>query len=265
MLVTDVVTGGNEGLDVARTLFVFWHGLGDIILAEPAIRAYRRASGDYVGWAMLERLKGAGLHECNPHIDQLHWTADAWNDFPSYEVGQQKVMAQAQGIARAHGYDRTIVVDHRSSPCHKILRTAREMGVDLGGDVATDVHYDRARATAELRSMSLPRRYVFFHGKTGVRQKDLPLDKVKEWLAHLRICLPIVSPDFTWDVSSHRISVAFEAMRRACHIIVADSVMYHAAHAMGLCVDLAYFARGRDVWEMVRPLHPCFENVVFRL
>ena len=67
-----------------KILFVFWHGLGDHILASPAIRAYRKANPDhYIGWAMLERFKNAGY--LNPNIDEFFYTKDAWNDFGSYK------------------------------------------------------------------------------------------------------------------------------------------------------------------------------------
>jgi ADP-heptose:LPS heptosyltransferase len=70
-----------------KVLFVFWHGLGDNILATPAIKKYKLMTGNYIGWAMLRRFKKAKLFEENPYIDQLHWISDAWNDFKNYKNG----------------------------------------------------------------------------------------------------------------------------------------------------------------------------------
>ena len=42
-------------------LFLFWHGLGDNILATPVIKQYKQATGNFVGWAMLSRFSKAGL------------------------------------------------------------------------------------------------------------------------------------------------------------------------------------------------------------
>ena len=47
--------------------------------------------------------------------------------------------------------------------------------------------------------------------------------------------------------------------------MVADSVMYHAAHAMDLYIDAVYFERGEEAWQAVHPLHSTKENVIFSL
>ena len=105
----------------------------------------------------------------------------------------------------------------------------------------------------------------FFHGKTGVPVKDLHIEKAKQWLKANNIDLPLCSPDFTWHIQYFPISFAMDVMRKAAYIIVADSVMYHAAHAMDLHIDLAYFARGNKVWKAVHPLHTNLENVVYHI
>ena len=42
---------------MSKTLFLFWHGLGDNILATPAIKKYKESTGNYIGWMMLDRFK----------------------------------------------------------------------------------------------------------------------------------------------------------------------------------------------------------------
>jgi hypothetical protein len=41
---------------MVKTLIVFWHGLGDNILATPAIKKFKETTGDYIGWMMKEHL-----------------------------------------------------------------------------------------------------------------------------------------------------------------------------------------------------------------
>lgn len=249
-----------------RVLFVFWHGLGDNILATPAIKKYKLTTGNYIGWAMLRRFKKAALFEKNPYIDQLHWISDAWNDFKSYKYGCKQVIKEGKAIKKTFGYDEMRVIDHKSSSKHKIFRTADEMGITLEKDeVHTEVYYDPEELKPYYEKVDLPQEYVFFHGKTGVPSKDLPLELAKRWLKQHGINLPIISPDFTWDYREFPIAFAMDVMRKAKYIVVADSVMYHAAHAMDLYVDLAYFARGEEAWRVVHPLHSNKENVVYSL
>ena len=109
-----------------KVLFLFWHGLGDNILATPAIKAYKKAHPDhYIGWAMLWRFKSAQLW--NPHIDEYHWVNDAWNSFKTYKIGCEKVIKEAEHIASGNNYDKLIVIDHKSSNNHKIYRNADAM------------------------------------------------------------------------------------------------------------------------------------------
>lgn len=247
-----------------KTLFVYWHGLGDNILATPAIRKYKQTTGNFVGWAMMRRFQPAELFKQNPYVDQLHWTSDAWNDFKSYAIGRAKVTAEAKAIAKKHGYDELKVIGHKDRKCSKILCTAAEMGVALNGDVHTEVYYKPEELQPFFKAIPIPDEFVFFHGVTGFAPKDWPQESVEQWLRQQGIELPVVSSDM-WDHTKIPIAFAIEVMRRAKYIVVADSVMYHAAHALDLKVDLAYFERGVGVWQRVHPLHPNKETIIYDL
>jgi len=250
---------------IKRVLFVFWHGLGDNILATPAIRKYKQTTGNFVGWAMLRRFKAAELFKQHPCVDQVHWVSDAWNDFGPYAKGRVAVTKEAKALAVKHDYDELKIIMHQDRGSHKIPGTAAEMGVMLGSDVHTEVYYNTTEVRALVKAASLPDEYVFFHGSTGLPKKDLPRTAAEAWLHRRGVDLPLVSPDFTWDHTKMPISFALEVMRGAKHIVVVDSVMYHAAHAMDLKVDLAYFARGLSVWKRVHPLHVAKETISYNL
>ena len=42
------------------------------------------------------------------------------------------------------------------------------MGIDLDDDLHTQVYYDPEQIKPLYKSVSLPEKYVFFHGKTSV-------------------------------------------------------------------------------------------------
>lgn len=251
-----------------KVLFLFWHGLGDNILATPAIRQYKKSTGDYIGWMMMERIMGADLFIDNYNIDRIHGCQDAWHCCGKNNIqeGSKKVIKEAQKVKEEYGYDKLVVIDHKSSKKHKIYRTADEMGISIdGANLATEFSYQYEDIESIYDEVILPKEYVFFNGITGVEDKNLPLGFVQDYMKNTGIDLPIVSPDFTWDVSQYPIAFAADVMSRAKYIFVADSALYHIAHALRLDVDLAYFQRGDKVWNVVHPLHGSKEHVVFEL
>ncbi len=237
-----------------KVLFLFWHGLGDNILATPAIKAYKKANPDhYIGWAMLRRFKSAQLW--NPYIDEYHWVDDAWNDYKTYKEGSKKVIEQAEIIADSswggHGYDKLIVIDHKSSGKHKIYRNADEMGITVT-DLKTEFYFQFPRAMPMWD-------YDFFHGKSGVQTKDMMLFDVQ------RIYGTIKNPLLNADVNKPLWYWA-EFLAQAKNIYVVDSVYFHIACALGRKPDVAYFAKGKPIFDVVKPLHMDVSNsVIYQL
>ena len=253
-----------------KVLFVFWHGLGDNILATPAIKKYKQTTGNYVGWMMMEKVKSAMIFEEYPYIDSMHYCSDAWHCCGRENLadGSLHVIKEAEVIKKRFGYDEVVVVNHRSSKKHKVYRTADEMGVKIDdSEVKTEYFYDEESPRFEkwCSRYEIPDNFVFFHGKTSESSKDLPLKFVKDYMDSNNIRLPIVSPDFTWNVSDVPLAFSAHLLKRASHIIVSDSVIYHLAHALDLNVDLAYFKRGEKTWNIVHPLHSNREKVIYSL
>jgi hypothetical protein len=251
-----------------KVLFVFWHGLGDNILATPCIRQYKLQTGNSIGWMMIERIKSAQFFNDNPYIDNIHWCPDAWKIYGErlYKYGALEVFKEAKKIALEYKYDDIKFISHGSSSKHKIFRTADEMGIELDtGDLHTEFHYNPENCKEHLSKIKLPEKYVFFNGRTGVKKKNLPIEFVRTHMKKESIDLPIVSPDFSWDISKVPMSVCAEVLKRASNIYVADSAIYHLAHALDLKIDLAYFQRGKRIWDIVKPLHENTENVIFSL
>ena len=249
-----------------KTLFVFWHGLGDNVLATPVIKKYKESTGNHIGWCMLRRFLGSKFFDDFPYVDDVYGISDVWNDFKSFNQGVGAVKQEAEKIKKEHGYDKIVIVSHKSSNKHKIYRTADEMGVELQEhEIKTFYSYDPNKIKEHYNHIDIPNEYVFFHGKTGLAIKDLPVEYVKKYMKNNNIDLPIVSPDFSWDVRSIPIAFGVDVMRKAKHIVVADSVFYHFAHAYDMNIDLAYFKKGKGVWDKVHPLHSNKEKIIYSL
>lgn len=262
--------GEGEGFHVLKTLWVrdvktlvvYPHGLGDCILATPALKAYK-AQGHFIGFAMLERFRSSELFKNNPNVDEILYTKDAWNDYPTFEEGMADVEKDCRERARERGYDEVIVVKH-SQAGSKILDTAEALKVSLK-DVQTKVYgtledFDRAFDIIHPR---IP--YGFVHSNTGVPTKDFPPGFGARWLrenCNVEIVLE-VGQTFRYD--GFNINVQFALMAGAKAICVPDSVFFHAACALDKRVNLAYFAKGEGVYNRVKPLHDVPHNVVYEL
>ena len=233
-----------------KVLFLFWHGLGDNILATPAIKAYKEQHPDhYIGWAMLRRFKSAQLW--NPYIDEYHWVSDAWNDFRSYEEGCKQVIIEAKQIERTdRSYDKLIVIDHKSSGKHKIYRNADEMGVTVQ-DPKTEFYFQYPKWQPPYGQ------FWFFHGMTGVKKKDWTMNDTK--VAHLQ--------SQWYDANLNKpIWYGAEYLMFATKVYVVDSVYFHVACALGIKPTLSYFARGKSVFDVVKPLHmDVSSSVIYQL
>lgn len=248
-----------------KVLILYPHGLGDCILATPALRQYKLSTGNHVGFAMLQRFASSELFTNNPYIDELFFTKDAWNDFPNFNIGMVELENHCKKLAKEHGYDRVVTIKH-SPKGSKILDCANVLGVELD-DVHTEIYTteeDRQRADEFLGENSLDK-FGFVHSKTGVKNKDLPNNYGREWIktnTGLNDCVE-VGVEFRYN--EFNINVQFEIMRQAAAVCVADSVFYHALCAMDKKVDLVYFARGAGIWNRVKHLHKVDEKVVWKL
>lgn len=254
-----------------KVLFVFWHGIGDNILATPAIKKYKSTTNNYVGWMMMDKLRPAELFKSYPYIDKVHWCSDAWHcvEPENVRAGSVVVRQEAEAVAEEENYDEVVVVTHwDKTHYHKIHRTAAEMGTVVDdSEIHTEFDYSPDDIQHYYDQLNLPDEFVFFNGMTGSASgdKDWPLEWIQDYMARNKIDLPIVSPDFSWSTNEIPIRFAADVMKKAKYRFLVDSGLYHIAHAMELPIDLAYFKRGKPVWDQVKPLHHSVENIIFEL
>jgi hypothetical protein len=243
-------------------MIVYPHGLGDCILATPALRQLK-AQGYHIGFATLERFRSASLFDHNPNVDDLFYTQDAWNDFGGdFDKGFAAVFRDCTKQVVDLGYDRVIPVRHSPSGS-KILDTAKSVNVDLP-DVHTEVYITAEdERIADTFKPGVP--YGFVHTHTGVPAKDFPDGWGGKYIADKwGISRTVeVGSDFKYDEIP--IGAQFAILRDAERVVVPDSVFFHAACAMDKRVDLAYFAKGKGVYDRVKPLHAVEHNVIWKL
>jgi ADP-heptose:LPS heptosyltransferase len=180
-----------------KVLFGFWHGLGDNIMAIPALRELSRTEPELgIGWAVRKDIDVAGVLEGCPYIDRVHPVfPDPWGStftgrylrgrmYALRIRGFQRVLRR---LAKSEGYDRWVVVttlpemarsrEYRSIRYHKIFRIAQELGVKVR-DTRTEVYIeedDRKRAKRFLRG--LPRPHIFLHREASITRKEISAEE----------------------------------------------------------------------------------------
>ena len=253
---------------MSKVLIVYPHGLGDCILATPAIRHMKKTTDNFIGFATLERFRSAELFKNNPYVDEVIYTKDAWNDYPSFEEGTKDVQAYCEQYAKENKYDKVIMVKHspdgsKIMDCFTALELWHDTVVPMTIDFHTEVYLtDKDRDWAKKRKS----KWRFIHSKTGVSNKDIPEGYARKWMDK-NLGSPLMgTKGIYYEIDKFTpITKAFAILESSLAVVVADSVFYHAAGAMDKDIDLAYFARGPQVYQRVRPLHHVNQNIVYQL
>lgn len=248
-------------------LICYPHGLGDCVLLTPAIREYFFKTGNKVSVATLERFKSAKFFDYNPYVDKIFYTKDAWLDYPDFETGKLEVHKQCLDIAAKNGIIQVVFPVHKSYK-EKILANYVDIGLKECLNISTEVFTsdnDVLAAEALIKDLVGNNRFGFVHTSTGVPKKDLPADYGRKWLKKNKGLNHCIEVGTDYDALSIPITTQFEIMRRASAVCLPDSVFYHACAAMNKPVDFVYFAKGKEVYERVRPLNRQAQNIKYEL
>ena len=248
-----------------KLLIIYPHGLGDCILATPAIKQLKLNSGDFIGVAMLERFKSSELFKHNPYVDEVVYTKDPWNDFGN-RVRWDLVIREAEQIAKNKDYDKTIFINH-TKKYNKIQEVAEILNVTLI-DNHTEIY-------TSCNDVELAHKFVdttgsstfgFIHGSSpSLPSKNFPNDYGQQYLSITHELSNFIEVGLTFNVNIFNINIQFEIMRLAQAVCLIDSVFYHACAAMDKTIDFAYFKRGQSVFNRVKPMHEVDQNVFFNL
>jgi hypothetical protein len=246
-----------------KVMIMYPHGLGDCLLLTPAIKELKAISDITIGLAMLQRFKSSNIFDHNHCLDEIIYTADAWNEFPSFQIGCQEVFSYCEWIGKQRGYNMIAPIYH-SQNNSKIVDCFTALNVPLKNPHTEIYTTDEDKAFALDFTKDLGD-FGFIHTSTGVPAKDLPEGYGEKWLRENKGLTSFVEVGKTFKYDEFDINKQFEIMRLAKAVCLPDSVFYHACHAMDKEVDFVYFARGKQVYDRVKPLHEVKENVNYEL
>lgn len=246
-----------------RILICYPHGLGDCVLLTPALRDYFHLTGKKMSVATMERFRSSMFFDNNPYVDEIFYTKDAWNDFHDPNFGFQSVQKYCEDIAAANGYTHVVFPRHKVVT-EKIHSNYVELGVVQPINPTTEIYtttHDVRVAKEIIERCVGDNQFGFVHTTTGVPRKDLPDGYGEKWLKKYRDLDYVIEVDKDFGALEYPITVQFEIMRLASAVCLPDSVFYHACGAMHKPVDFVYFARGKEIYDRVKPLHKTLQNI----
>lgn len=244
-----------------KTLIVYPHGIGDIILATPALRALK----ERVGFMMLNRLVSSEILTHCPYVEKVYGCPDPHNDYDGNVMhGIQDVQQRAVHLAREEGFERLAYLDH-TVPRNKISLNLDILGIPHENE-SEEFYKTEVFLSQEDRDFAKEfvgdREFTFIHGSSpSVPPKDFPQD----FLEKLRREEEVIEVGVDFQPTDFDINKQFAILELADKVKVIDSAFYHAAHALGKDVDLAYFNRGKEVYDRVKPLHTVKENICYEI
>ena len=246
---------------MSKTLIIYPHGIGDIILATPALRALK----EKVGFMMLDRLLSSEILSNCPYIEKVYGCPDPHNDYQGNIMhGLQDVQQLAVKLAQEEGFERVAYMEHTVHK-NKISLNLDMLGIPHSNE-SEDFYKTEVFLSEEDRAFAKEfvgdRRFTFIHGSSpSLPPKDFPTDFLEE----IRKGGNVIEVGVDFQPTEFNINKQFAIMELADKIYVIDSAFYHAAHALGKKVDLAYFNRGEGVYNRVRPLHNVTETIKFKI
>lgn len=260
--------------DRPSILILFWHGLGDVIMATPAFRAFSLQHPDsFIGITVKGMIYNSGILNRCPYFHRMHIIPDVWKE-RSFRRAFKRCIKEGERIQREFKYDKLICVNHQQKwryGIHKIYRTANELGVGLITDTQTELYLsdeDRADASNWLKQHGYEENnFIFLHRKTDYPPKDMP-DEVAQAFLKMLPPLPVIEVGKSYPLEGRPVNFSFAILEKAGYTLLVDSVFLHAADALGKDVTAAYFAIRPGIVEEVKPLNiqcNCVESYTRRL
>jgi len=242
-------------------LLLFWHGLGDVIMATPAFHELVTRYPDCrFGIAVKKLVFDSEILSNCPYFDKIYEIPSVWES-KNYQQGLKNCLLKGKKIQKENGYEQLICIEQRPGwryGIHKIHRTANELGLGPLKTTQTEVyisHHDYCEASQWLKENDFQENhYIFLHRKTGYPLKDMPGEAAEKIIRQLP-ALPVIEVGKTYSINNRSISFSFALVEKARYIIVVDSVFMHAADALGKDITMAYFAIRPGIVDEVRPLN----------
>jgi len=228
-----------------KILFCYPHGLGDLVLATPALKIYKDNNPDTVIHIAVMKKHSTLANELLSGLyfidDVIPCLSNPWDDFPGgYRQGLQEVYEEAKKLS---GYDQYILVPTARygtdiEGMHKIFRVAKEIGVKFEylEDLQTQlVCTEEAEQRVEEYIKDLDKPIMVLHTQAGNAPKTLMPPMCEKILTQYQYFTVLEfgrkSTDRSIIVQEDDMEFSKALIKRADLIIAIDSAVMHIAGA----------------------------------
>lgn len=247
----------NPDFSTLNSLLIgFPHGIGDLIIATPVIKAFRVKYPQIdLSIALKKTVIESGFLTNCPYFKDVVEIPSIWGH-ESLNKGIEIVENELEALKNSLGIDafHLVLQDPPTLGIHKMDRTARELGVYPLASVETELFMSSKDETDAINWLAenkmTPNQYIFVHSDTAYPEKNMPQYLVDEFINKNAPFLPVVSNPQSLNKS---INFSFALLKHAKHVVLADSVFLHAADALKKPIDLAYFAIFPCIIPLVKP------------
>ena len=230
-----------------KALFLYWHGLGDVIMLTPLLR-YLHNNGYTTDLLCRESVRSSKLLDDCPYVDNLIMVENPWRSPLGFSKQVNENVAKLKQLAPA--YDWSGGALHTGQFSDKVRRNFGENGFicnDLDLEVFIPAHIEEE--VTQHVTQNYPNGFIFNHTKIEYH-KNHDWDS-SQWIAQNLPKLPIV--DTGYDGNYYRkwedIRYTFALIRHASHRVVSSSVFVHVCDALKLPIDVVnYGTPDRKVW-----------------
>ncbi|MAG44565.1 hypothetical protein CL633_01620 [bacterium] len=243
-------------------LIVFWHGIGDVIMATPSFRALRKKYPKAkIGISLRFNTKDSGILNNCLYFNKIYSINNPWFS-SSLERGFKIINKQIQKILQEDSYDEVKWINFENKK-HKVFVAAEELGVNLD-NTRYEVFLskkDEKDALSWLAKNNLqPANYAFLHTNSGDVRKNISSKFFQKRIPSKFKKYVIVGKSYS--IKNHNINFSAALLKHAGFLALVDSAFVHVADAMGKDIDI--HVTTKDIEKYNRPLNIKRKQIIFK-
>ncbi len=236
-----------------RALFLYWHGLGDVIILTPLLRELYK-QGYVTDLICRKSVESSKLLDDCPYVDKLIIVENPWRSKKGFQAQARENINLLHSLGS--NYDWFGGAGHLSSFTDKIKRNFEECKLTTADyDLEVFIPVNVEKEVSEYINQNYPQGFIFNH--TMIEFHKNHDWNSAQWIKDNLPNLPVVDTGYTGNyyMKWPDIRYTFALLKHATHRVISSSVFVHACDALKLPIDVVnYGTPDRKVWPYDKSL-----------